>query len=762
VTPLRDLDPERSGGKAAGLKWLVDHGYAVPPTWVLTDPVTDAGRVQPALASVVDDDRSYAVRSSANVEDGGDTSYAGQFLSVLEVHGVDGVLDAVQRVAASARSAGVEAYRTSIADERPVEMAVLVQEMVTPVWSGVGFSRNPITGLGETVVEAVAGSGEALMAGGVTPERWVRRWGDYIEQPDAAIVDERVIAEVIATTQRIAREYGAPVDVEWVHDGSKLWWVQVRAISGLDDITIYSRRISKEVMPGIIKPLVWSINVPMVNQAWVALFREALGEVAVEPEDLAKSFGYRSYFNMSAIGEIFSVMGMPRESLELLLGLPAGSEQPRFKPSATTFRKTPRMLGMALRKIRYDKEVERQLASLDSEFARFAGRDVSSLSDRELLADVEALRRIGVRAASVNIVTPLLANIYSALLRRQLGKGGVDLHSVDLLEGMDELGDFDPNPHLDELARKIRRLDRATREAVMRDGSTVLPDDLKHELDEFLEKFGHFSDSGNDFSIPPWREQPDTVVKMAAMRRDRDRASQRSSWDEARSAIPAWRRPLAGAMRKRARRFVHHREAVSSTYTYGYGLFRNYFLEIGRRLVERDVLAEANDVMYLDLVAVREALSPGGGAGAAQAVAACKAEIDSVRDIELPDVIYGDDFIPRPADDLAATSWHGTPTARGHHRGPVCVVRGLADFEKVREGDVLAIPYSDVGWTPLFAKAGAVVAESGGLLSHSSIVAREYGIPCVVSVDGAMRMPEGEIVTVDGYRGVVVLEAEGS
>ena len=90
------------------------------------------------------------------------------------------------------------------------------------------------------------------------------------------------------------------------------------------------------------------------------------------------------------------------------------------------------------------------------------------------------------------------------------------------------------------------------------------------------------------------------------------------------------------------------------------------------------------------------------------------------------------------------------------------MVRGLADFEKVREGDVLAIPYSDVGWTPLFAKAGAVVAESGGLLSHSSIVAREYGIPCVVSVDGAMRMPEGEIVTVDGYRGVVVLEAEGS
>jgi pyruvate,water dikinase len=72
-------------------------------------------------------------------------------------------------------------------------------------------------------------------------------------------------------------------------------------------------------------------------------------------------------------------------------------------------------------------------------------------------------------------------------------------------------------------------------------------------------------------------------------------------------------------------------------------------------------------------------------------------------------------------------------------------------------GDVLVIPYSDVGWTPLFAKAGAVVAESGGILSHSSIVAREYNIPAVVSVSGACRLLDDTVVTVDGYRGEVIL-----
>lgn len=73
---------------------------------------------------------------------------------------------------------------------------------------------------------------------------------------------------------------------------------------------------------------------------------------------------------------------------------------------------------------------------------------------------------------------------------------------------------------------------------------------------------------------------------------------------------------------------------------------------------------------------------------------------------------------------------------------------------------MLIIPYSDVGWSPLFARAGAVIAESGGILSHSSIVAREYRIPAVVSVTGACRIPDGMRVTVDGYSGNIFLEKQ--
>jgi len=127
----------------------------------------------------------------------------------------------------------------------------------------------------------------------------------------------------------------------------------------------------------------------------------------------------------------------------------------------------------------------------------------------------------------------------------------------------------------------------------------------------------------------------------------------------------------------------------------------------------------------------------------------------------MPEVIYGDDFVPTRAEQRRG-ALEGIPTSRGHHRGTLRIVRGTADFGKVDAGDVIAIPYSDVGWTPLFARAGAVVAEAGGMLSHSSIVAREYRIPCVVSVSGATRLPDGATVVVDGYAGTVVVEKESS
>ena len=121
----------------------------------------------------------------------------------------------------------------------------------------------------------------------------------------------------------------------------------------------------------------------------------------------------------------------------------------------------------------------------------------------------------------------------------------------------------------------------------------------------------------------------------------------------------------------------------------------------------------------------------------------------------MPSIIYGDK--QPPIDDQAQEKLVGIPTSIGQYTGKVKVVRGIKDFNKVEQGDILAIPFSDVGWTPLFARAGAVIAESGGLLSHSSIVAREYNIPAIVSVAGATKLQDHTVVTVNGQNGEVLI-----
>ncbi len=271
MVALAAADARVAGGKGASLQWLASAGYRIPSTWVVP-PDTPVARGDIELG------RSYAVRSSANVEDGDAASFAGQFETVLGVEGEARLAAAIEAVRASATSASVESYTHRMHSEMPVRMSVLVQEMVDPVVSGVVFTRNPITGLNELILEAVAGPGDQLVRGVITPQRWVRKWGAWTVEPDAPILTDEVAASIADEAASIAADYDAAVDLEWAWDGARVWWLQIRPITGIGDVRVFSNRISKEVLPGLIKPLVWSVNVPVVNRAWIRLFTEAIGD----------------------------------------------------------------------------------------------------------------------------------------------------------------------------------------------------------------------------------------------------------------------------------------------------------------------------------------------------------------------------------------------------------------------------------------------------------------------------------------------------
>jgi pyruvate,water dikinase len=765
--------PRSIGTKAENLRFLVRHKFRVPATWVctwdlylehLSDGPAALERLRSELDGCLKPKGAYAVRSSANLEDEPGRSFAGQFETSLDVRRPDGVVAAVESVWKSAHSADVQTYlqRNGRPPEQP-RMAVIVQEMVQPQIAGVSFSKNPVTGLNEVIVEAVTGSGVALVQSGITPWRWVSKWGTWIQKPEVEAIPLELIEQVVRETKAIARACGKAVDLEWVYDGQALYWVQMRPITALD-IPIYSHRIPRELLPGIIKPLVWSVNIPLVNGAWVRLFTELIGPNNIDPLSLAGHFYYRVYFNMGAIGQILELMGMPRDTLELMMGLEIeGAEKPSFRPSTKTYALLPKILHFAVDKLRFERKVQPFLAVAQAEFEGLPNVLAPAMSEVELLEAINRNCELAQEVAYYNIVVPLMGMIFVRMLKAQLSKAGVDLEAVDLTGGMPEMEQFDPSPHLARLNEQYRAL-RPELQALVAEGNY---DELRRReeaapllerVERFLDQFGHLSDSGNDFTATPWREEPGLILKIAAAHAQaQGGACLRQRFEDL--ELPPLRRAMARPLYERVRRFRLHREAVSSLYTYGYGRLRDYFLALGDRFVQRGILETREDVFYLYIDEVRSIVH---GSDCREIyrerVAQRKAQIEKVRDMAPPEVIYGEKA--PPVESRADQNLKGIPTSRGHYTGPAKVLRGIQELGKLESGDVLVVPYSDVGWTPLFAKAGAVIAESGGILSHSSIVAREYGIPAVVSVPGACQLPDHTFVTVDGYRGEVYIHAQ--
>lgn len=740
---------ELVGAKASRLGWLMGRGLPVPPGFVapfevtdrLLGPTPDLADLRAQLTSRIDPRGRYVVRSSANVEDQGRRSFAGQFASITGVRGVEAILEALSTVAGSGRAAHVRQYAQSAGvDPDSVRVAVIVQEMVAPVASGVAFSRDPVSGAEHVVIEAVSGEADQLLARGATPQLWIGAAGRLSRQPDDPILPEATAVEIVAMVEGISRTSREPVDVEWVWDGTGLHVVQLRPISGAEGAPrVWSSRMARDVLPGLIPPLVWSINVPVLSRVWADLISEALGEVGLDAGELVRAFGYRAYFNSSALGEVFTSLGMPSDALDVMRD---GTSRAAVRPPVSILvRRTPRLARFAITLARWERRIRADRLSIDAERASLADVDPHSLSDAGLLARVGDLSGLLTRAGRLNVVTPLLADAWAASVRRAAEARGVDPGMVDPGQELPEVRAFDP-------AHALAELDPM--------------DDVAWS--GFLERFGHLSESPNDASVPTWAEGGSAVRGLAgpaAGRLDGRAASAGAANARARllAATARWDRARTARRWGRAARYRLAREQVGYSYARVYALFRPTLLEAGRRLVEREVLAAAADVFLLDLAEVGEALR-GALPGARTLVGARRAEMAEAADLHWPETIIGDEPVPIRGRARARVLT-GVPTSRGRHTGPARIVVTLAEAGQVGPEDVLVLPAADVTWTPLLLRAGAVVTETGGMLSHASIVARELGLACVASVEGATRIPNGAQVCVDGSAGeVVVLDGD--
>ena len=764
--------PPTVGNKARNLRRLQDLGICIPRTYVCTwdayqqyldNNIYIVEELKGELSRVLDPAKSYAVRSSANLEDDFEQSFAGQFKTVLDVRGVEAVLQAIWSVWATANAPAVQIYleRHGSQAHQPM-MAVIIQEMVEPVAAGVALSRNPLTGADETVVEAVTGRGDALVQSGATPFRWVLKRERWLARPEVETFQLSLVEQVVRQTRAIAKQMKSDIDLEWTWDGRALYWLQVRNITALHLHNLYSNQMAKEMLPGMIKPLVWSVNIPMKSVVFVRFINELLGETGIRPEELIKAFYYRVYFNMGVIGQAFVRLGLPADSVEMMNGMASMQGKRMIRPNARILLSLPRMASFVHDKWMFHRKMHQALPGLEARARALNWQAAGQLSAIELQAEIDRLTPLVQEVAYANILCPILAVMHTRMLERELKRAGTDLAHFKISDDSAELLAYDPIAQLRDLHLAFSRLDQSDQE-VIRNGSyrqfTSLPGirGFQDQVAAFIERFGHLSNNGNDFSCSPWRENPEMVLHLVTEFKPVEEVKT-CKLGLADLKINLLRRPMLKAFIERARQYRLLREQLSSLYTYTYGLFRVYYLALAEHLVKAGTLDVPEDIFYLSGMQVRQLVEGHPHESDYRAeIARHRVNMEKLKDINLPAEIYGEDVPPLEAElDHKLT---GLGTSLGCYTGLVKVVKGIEDFCKVESGDVLVIPYSDVGWSPLFARVGAVVAESGGLLSHSSIIAREYGIPAVVSVNGAMRLCDRTRVTVDGYAGEILVHA---
>lgn len=760
--------PDTIGSKAYNLRRLVDAGFLVPRTFICLWEVHQAfiennleslNQFKQELSQKIPLSATYAVRSSANLEDQINYSFAGQFTSFLDVEGVEGIFKSACNIWALTKSPHLQTYfQKQGLSEMNLRMAVLIQEMVKPVVSGVAFSRNPVTGADEVVIEAVTGSGISLVQAGSTPLRWVHKGKGWISTPQHDIISSELILEVVNQTRTITKKFGTPVDLEWVFDGQKLYWVQMREITSLKQVKIYSNQIAKDVLPGMICPLVWSINIPIVNSAWIEVLTEMIGPNDLQPEEMARAFYFRTYFEMGSFRRVFHSLGMPEESLEMMMGIrPAGIKKPSMKPGWAFLAKAPRLLSFIWKKAYFDRRIKTLLPPLETEIKRLACEEISQANEKELLQRIDHLVVLIRRMAYLNINAPLILSIYSQLMRRRLKSSGLDYDRLDVIGDLLELKDLDPATHLLRLNQAFLQLDEPARQNIttaayqeFRQLAGIEP--FRQQFDEFLRQFGHLSDSGNDFSVIPWREQPELVLKMITQNSTLRTGEAKIRFDDL--PLPTLKRALLRGTFRQLRKYWSYREKIGSRYTFGYSIFRVYYLALAHHLVNRGIISKPEDIFYLTQHEVRAVVAGTSTQTDYTPIAQeRRAEMELSRDLVLPSVVYGDE--PVPIHLPVTQQLLGTPTSGGVYTGKVKVVRSIQEWHKVEQGCVLVVPYSDIGWTPIFMKAGALISESGGILSHGSIIAREFGIPAVVSVENATQIADDSQVTVDGYQGTI-------
>ncbi|PTM59595.1 phosphoenolpyruvate synthase [Desmospora activa] len=763
---------------------------------------------------------AYAVRSSATAEDLPTASFAGQQDTYLNIRGEKELLRHIHHCWASLFTDRAIAYRGKNGfDHRQVYLSVVVQRMVQPEIAGIMFTADPANGNRKVVsIDASYGLGEAIVSGIVSADLYKVKTGEIIQknvsekkkgiyalpeggtitkdlpkeqQKQQTLTDEQ-IRNIARLGKQIEDHFGSPQDVEFCVEKGKVYVVQSRPITSLyplpdirqEPLQVLFSFGHFQMMTDAIKPLGISVIktfVPFPKQ----YIQEAGGRLYVDLSEILRHKIGRKIFpkimiNMDeaasrAIGEVI--------------------QRPEFLaiPSKLSLQTVRPFLSFLM------KEVWKNLFKRDPAAAR--GKVEAYMQQtwtdlRESLLNVSGAKRLEVVQSELlrffkglipNVGPNILSFFLSAmllkkLLIRWLGDDK-ELHQLNkslsgnITSEMGlQIGD------LADLLREFPEVEAYVKTADDRNfyhGLADVPDgeQFQRAFANFISTYGSRCPGEIDLTRPRWREAPTQLIPaiLGHMRSVEPGEHRQKFIQGEQEAKAAEQRILERLQGNRFKYKVMKRLIKVYRYYGGLREHHKYLLTLildeckqailteAEDLVQKGILPEVEDAYYLTLEEMIQLAKGQLIEEMPRLLAERKEKHEWHQTLRPPRVMTseGESVTVSRTGEFPAGALVGSPVSAGVVEGKARIVLKPEEAQ-LHQGEILVAPHTDPGWTPLFQSAQALVTEVGGLMTHGSVVAREYGIPAVVGVDDATKMiRQGQRIRVDGNQGYVEVLSDG-
>ncbi len=628
------------------------------------------------------------------------------------------------------------------------------------------------------------GSGTALVE--VPPDRRCVR-----------CVSDDQCRRLVAFGRQLEAHYGVPQDIEWALDAAgELHILQTRPLTGVGPrvgtVATWDNSNIIESYSGVTTPLTYTF----ARNAYEVVYRQFCEVMGVADADLAKSQAVfkrmiglirgRIYYCLDSWYRVLALLPGARFNkrfMEQMMGVRKEADLEGERPSTAG---KLRIYYLAWRVLRSLFGLGRRTADFSARFAdtygQYQAQDLEALPPDALAQAYRDLEQRLLLHWKAPIINDFFAMIFFGVLKKMAAG-----HHNDLLAGEPGMESTVPTREQMRMAARVRASPELTRAFATMDDDSLASEalagnpalrELRAWLLPYLQLFG--DRCMEELKLETRTLRDDSAFLMGSVRRfvarpdltvermdDHERSVRAEAEAAVAGAIPLLKRPLFRWVLSRARRHVRDRENLRFARTRVFGLVRRLFRAIGGHLARQGHLDAVEDVFYLTLEEVLgavEGTTPTAPASFRALTRLRRAEFDRYRREPPPSdrfetrgaVHLGNPFrdltpVELPADPDALV---GLGCAPGVVREQVRVVRSPKDVPGL-DGKILVCERTDPGWVPLFPTAAGLLVERGSALSHSAIVAREFGIPTIVGIPRLLeRVSDGALVEMDGATGV--------